>query len=130
MKAKTGVSITFAALSALCFLAPTLTFADTSKDSKSTAKPQAPNSSTKPAKPATAPAKVQVIVEANAQTSKDDVNEAIQEVHGRIVNKTGDAGQTFYLIEVDRSTFNDTYKKLSKNKNFKQVSVNRGYSLQ
>jgi hypothetical protein len=130
MNAKTGVSITIAAVSALYLLAPTLTSADTSKDSKATSKQPAQNPAAKPAKPAPQASKIQLIVEANTQTSGDEINEALQEAHGRIVNKTADGELTFYLIEVDKNDYNESFKKLQKNKIFKSVSLNRGYKLQ
>ena len=92
-----------------------------------------PDAAKSPAPAATAPAattpggkpKIQIIVLAKPGTTKDNLKESLDHVGGTVVSSTTDGTNTFYLIEVDQDTSDNSIKTLTKDKNFKSVSLNR-----
>ena len=97
------------------------------------AKPAAGRTQTQPVAAAKLPTpageRYRIIVEVDPKAPGDDVKDALNDAHGRIIKEVGDDQQKVYLIEVDRSNYADAYKKLTKDKKFKTVQLNRTYSL-
>ncbi|HEY9774008.1 MAG TPA: hypothetical protein V6C81_09395 [Planktothrix sp.] len=128
MNHKYDLLISCTALAGAIALASSAGFAQT----PNSAKPGAAHAQPQPgaaAKPAPSAAKIQLIVEVAAGESDDAVKQALDEAHGQIVKVIDNDISKFYVIEVDKTNYAESYKKLTADKKFKTVQLNRGYKL-
>lgn len=68
---------------------------------------------------------VQLIVISRAGATQEQVDATLKSVDGKIVRKFPIGNMHCYLLEVDKSHFDTTFKKLSKDNNFQSVELNR-----
>lgn len=69
--------------------------------------------------------KKELVVQVAADADKDDINELIGKVKGRIVKRIDMRSIAFYVVEVDAKECQQVMNELSKDKLVKTVSLNR-----
>lgn len=69
--------------------------------------------------------KKELVVQVAADADKDDINELIGKVNGKIVKRIDMRSIAFYVVEVDAKECEQVMKDLSKDKLVKTVSLNR-----
>lgn len=69
-----------------------------------------------------------LLVMPNAKADKDEVSDALKEVHGQVIRTIGEGELTCFVVKTEKGKLEETEKKLGKDKHFAAIQKNYQYN--